>query len=57
MIEKTMKWCPNDHCGSEPRIVLSVGCGSHPNAEQNYNKPDGMITTQMSHTWNSSGQI
>ncbi|KTA80240.1 hypothetical protein VO69_14925 [Aeromonas salmonicida] len=43
-----MKRRPNDYCDTQLLIVLSVGCGSHPNVEQSYNKPDGRIAIQMS---------
>jgi hypothetical protein len=38
MIEKIMTQHSNDNCDSEPRLVLSVGCGSHANIESSYNK-------------------
>lgn len=52
-----MKQRPNDYGDTHPLIVLSVGCGSHPNVEQSYNKPDGRVVTQMSYNLNSLGQI
>ena len=52
-----MKRRPNDYDDTEPLTVPSVGCGSHPNVEQSYNKPDGRVVTQMSYNLNSLGQI
>ncbi len=57
ILKKIMKQRPNDYGDTHPLIVLSVGCGSHPNVEQSYNKPDGRVVTQMSYNLNSLGQI
>ena len=57
MIEKIMKRSPNDYDDTEPLTAQSVGCGSHPNTEQSYNKLDGRVASQMSRYWNSIGQI
>ena len=56
-LKKIMKRRPNDYDDAEPLTVPSVGCGSHPNAEQSYNKQDGRIAIRMSYFWSSFGQI
>ncbi len=47
-LKKIMKRSPNDYDDTESLTVQSFGCGSHPNTEQSYNKPDGRIASQMS---------